>query len=109
VASPIAPGFRVDYTPGSDVALGAVVVQGDLVGIADRPLPANKLGALAIAGIFSMPKATGTGTALTVGAKVYWDASTSKVTGTASTNVYVGKVVAAAGTSDSAVQVLLTP
>ena len=34
-------GCAVDYTPGVAVAAGAVVVQGDLVGIAKRPIAAN--------------------------------------------------------------------
>jgi predicted RecA/RadA family phage recombinase len=109
VATAISVGYRVDYTPNADVALGAVVVQGQLIGIADRPLPASKLGALAIKGVFGMPKATGSGSAITAGAKVYWDAANSVVTTTVSTNVYVGKVIKAAADGDSTVSVLLIP
>jgi predicted RecA/RadA family phage recombinase len=104
VASSVAPGLRVDYTPSTDIALGAVVVQGDLVGIADRPLPANQLGSLAVQGIFSIAKATG---AITAGAKVYWDAAISKVTTTATGNVYVGMAVKAVASGAAEVEVLL--
>lgn len=109
MASPVSVGFRVNYTPSAAVALGAVVVQGDLVGVADRPIAANALGALAVQGIFSFPKATGTDTALTVGTKVYWDATNSRVTATASTHKYVGKVAKAAANGDAEVEVLLYP
>jgi predicted RecA/RadA family phage recombinase len=109
VASTVSVGYRVDYTPSSAVAVGAVVVLNKLVGIADRPLPANQLGALAISGIFLMPKATTASSALSVGTQVYWDATNSVVTATASGNTYVGKVVAAAVDGDSTVRVLLVP
>lgn len=105
----VAPGFRVDYTPSSAVAAGTVVVQNKLVGFADRPLPANQLGSLAVYGIFKMPKATGTGTGLNAGVEVYWDATNSRVTATATDNTYVGKVAATAATTASTVDVLLVP
>ena len=37
-------GDAVDYTPGSDVAAGDVVVQGELVGVARTPIAANTAG-----------------------------------------------------------------
>ena len=52
-------GSSIDYTPSADVAAGDVVVQNDLVGIAKQPIAANALGALAVAGVFEVPKATG--------------------------------------------------
>ena len=42
----------IDYTPTADVAAGQVVVQGDLIGVAKRPIDANALGALAVEGVF---------------------------------------------------------
>ncbi len=69
----IQEGASIDYTPGADVAAGAVVVQGELVGVAVRAISANTLGALAVEGVFDFPKATGGGTAITAGAQLYWD------------------------------------
>lgn len=109
MATPVSVGQRVNYTPSADVALGAVVVQNDLVGVADRPIPANTLGALAVAGIFTFGKATGADTALAVGVKVYWLAASSVVTATAGSNKYVGKVVAAAANAAATVEVMLVP
>ena len=42
-------GCAIDYTPGAAIAAGDVVVQGDLVGVAKRPIAANDLPALAAA------------------------------------------------------------
>ncbi len=66
-------GKSIDYTPGSAVAAGAVVVQAELVGVAKLPIAANKLGSLAVEGVFDFPKATGASTAIAAGDVVYWD------------------------------------
>ncbi len=107
MASTVSVGFRADYTPSADVALGAVVVQNKLVGVADRPLPANKLGSIAVYGIFTFPKATTSGSALAAGVEVYWDAAASRVTATSAGNTLVGKTVKAAVDGDATVLVLL--
>jgi predicted RecA/RadA family phage recombinase len=62
-------GRCVDYTPGSAVSAGAVVVQADRVGVAVRGIPANTLGVLAVE-VFTFPKATGASTGIAVGTTV---------------------------------------
>lgn len=94
----------LDYTPSSAVAAGAVVVLNDLVTVAPRPIAANALGAVAIEGVFSMPKATG---AIGQGALVYWDATAGNVTTTSSGNKRAGKAAAAAASGDASVQVII--
>ena len=101
-------GSSIDYTPSADVAAGDVVVQNDLVGIAKQPIAAGALGALAVVGVFEVPKATGAGTAIGAGAKVYWDAANSQATASATGNTYMGKAVAAAGDDDTTVRVRLS-
>jgi len=103
----IQDGDCTDYTPGAAVAAGDVVVQGQLFGVAKIPIAANKKGALYHTGIFDLPKATTTGSALTMGLKVYWDAVNLVVTTTVGSNVYIGKVVEAVGDSASNVKVRL--
>ncbi len=44
-ATYVQQGETIDYTPGSDVAAGAVVVQGDFVGVAKQPIAASTPGA----------------------------------------------------------------
>jgi len=102
-------GNAIDYTPGSDVSAGDVVVQGDLIGVAKQPITANALGALAVAGVFDFPKATGGGSAITAGAKVYWDAgdSEAKEDAEAGANKYLGKVATAVTDDDTTVRVRL--
>jgi len=103
-------GASVDYTPGADVAAGAVVVQGDLVGVAKRAIEANRLGALAVTGVFDFPKATGESTAIAAGVKVYWDVAeaVAKADDESGANKYIGKVVTAAADADATVRVRLS-
>jgi len=100
-------GDSLDYTPGADVAAGAVVVQNDLVGVAKRAIPANTLGSLAVKGVFDCPKATGSGTAIAAGATVYWNAGTQQATTTSSGNKLLGKAIKAAADADATVRVRL--
>ncbi len=98
-------GASIDYTPGSAVAAGDVIVQGELVGVARTPLAANTLGSLAVAGVFDFAKATGGGTAISAGANVYWDDTNNVATTTATGNKLIGKVVKAAADADATVRV----
>lgn len=101
-------GTFVDYTPAADVAVGAVVVQGDLVGVAPRAIGANTPGSLAVAGVFDFPKAAGAGSAIAAGTSVYWDAVNSQATATAAGNKLLGKTVKAAADADTTVRVRLS-
>lgn len=106
----ISSGEMIEYTPSSDVAAGAVVLQGDLIGIALQAIPANTKGALAVQGVFDIAKATGTGTAISAGAIVYWDATNGVATASSGSgaNKQIGKAVAAAATTDAKVRVRLS-
>ncbi len=102
-------GKSIDYTPGSAVTAGDVVVQGDLIGVAPRSIVSGNLGALQVAGVFDFPKDTGTGTDITVGAKLWWNAAdgqVEKVVGDPA-RPYLGKAVAAASVDDELVRVRL--
>lgn len=103
-------GDSIDYTPGSDVAAGDVVVLTDLIGIARTPIKANELGSLAVAGVFDLPKTTGGGTAITAGTKLYWDAAeqVAKADDESGANKYLGKAVASATDGDETVRVRLS-
>lgn len=108
MATFIHKGNSIDYTPTSDVAAGAVVVQGELVGVASTPIAANVLGSLAVVGVFDFAKATGGGTAITAGANCYWDAANTRATTTSSGNKLIGKCVRAAADADSLVRIRLS-
>ena len=100
-------GNAIDYRPDSDVAAGDVVVQEQLVGIAKIDIPAGTLGALAVTGVFEIPKEP----ALRImsGQEVYWDEAAGHVRLEAETgaNKYIGKAVADSLDTEATVQVRL--
>jgi predicted RecA/RadA family phage recombinase len=101
-------GGTIDYTPGSAVSAGDVVVQADLIGIAVVDIAANKLGSLAVEGVFDVAKATNVAYT-TVGTVLYWDDTNNVVTTTSSGNKVIGKTVKSAATADPFVKLKLTP
>ncbi len=107
MATLIQRGDSVDYTPGADVAAGAVVVQEDLVGVAGREIKTGTLGALAVTGVYEFPKETGGGKAIPAGKKVYWDATPGIVKKGSAGATYLGKAAKAAAEDDATVQVRL--
>ena len=109
IAQFVQQGNSIDHTPASAVTAGDVIVQSDLIGIAQVDCVANQLGALAVVGVFDIDKATGASTAIAVGIKVYWDVADqqAKADDEAGANKYLGKTIAAAGDDDATVRVRL--
>lgn len=107
-------GDAIDYTPGSDTAAGTVVVTGSsLVGITTVDLPANKKGAVAVRGVFNVPKDNSN---VAAGDALYWDDDANPVGGTAGSGAFTsnsslgpfaGWALAAAGTGVGMVDMLL--
>jgi len=99
---------EIDYTPGSAVAAGDIVVQSKLIGVAVRPIAANALGSIKIRGIFLFP--CGSEDLATVGTPVYLASGLATATsGGAGGSPYLGKTVeASSGTASlKTVKVLL--
>lgn len=96
-----------DYTPsGADIAAGEVVVVGNVIQIAHLDIEDGVLGALAVGGgVYRVPKATGGGSAIAAGKRVYWDNTNNVATETASTHKILGYTVAAAADGDDEVDV----
>jgi len=113
-AKSVANGDVQDYTPGSAKTAGDMVVVGNRALPLYVNLAANELGALALEGIFDIPKETG---AIAAGAEVYWQADGTPVTGDASSGAattgdgggtaFVGYATVAAVSGDSYVRVRL--
>lgn len=82
--------LMLDYTPGSAVDAGDVVVIGDRALIAHKDIAANELGALASGGAVYEVTADDE---IDPGKKVFWDASAKKVTETAEGNAKFGFVL----------------
>jgi predicted RecA/RadA family phage recombinase len=66
----IQEGASIDYIPPVDTPAGTVVVQGELVGVVRVAIKANKLGALAVEGVFDFP--TSDPLSWSVGQLAYW-------------------------------------
>ncbi len=96
-------GNAIDYTPGSAVTAGDVIVQEDLVGVAKLDIAANEQGSLHVTGVFDFEKDVGT--AMTAGKLAYWDNTAKEATETASGNKLIGKIVASALAADTTVRV----
>ena len=103
MASYVQDGDLLDYTPGSAVAAGEVVVIGSLVGVAPRAIAANALGALAVEGVYEIPCATGATGAQGSAISYYAVSGVAH----ASTGVAAGKLAKARLVGDASVQVLL--
>lgn len=107
----IQDGVSIDYTPGSAVSAGDVVVQGDLVGVAKVPIPAGHAGALAVDGVFDFAKEADGGVTFAVGALAYWDSVNKVAVADDGGGAFklIGKVVKAAAEADALVRVRLCP
>jgi len=105
-------GGAIDHTPppqGADVLVGAVVVQGDLVGVTQAPIKAGQLGSIAVIGVFDFNKAVGAGSAIPAGTLTYWDAAAQNATknAAAGANKLIGKAVRTTVDADTIVRVRL--
>ena len=97
-------GDVLNYTAGANIASGQFVLIGAIGGVAIGAIANGATGAVRVKGVFSVPKASG---AVTQGAKLYWDATNSVLTTTASGNTIVGVAAAAAQSGDATAQILL--
>ena len=101
-------GASIDYTPAADVAAGVGVIQKYLFGVTKLPILADKLGALAVEGVFDFPKATGPGESFETGDYVLFDDATQLAHPLGAGGVaLIGRAIADAGEADLTVQVKL--
>lgn len=114
MADYVSEDCAVQYTTTPALAAGAIVMMEDLIGVANRPIAAGGTGSVDIDGIHSMPKATGSGTAISQGVVVYWNHVGSVITASATSGgsspvsyKRAGKAAAAATDSAATVRVIL--
>jgi len=98
-------GDVLDHTPTSAVTSGDVVVMGDLIGIAERDIPANTLGAVRVKGVVELPKDNTV--QIDKGDICYFEVAEDEINKTASGNPFAGVCVEDAATADETVKVLL--
>lgn len=89
------------------VKAGDLVILGDLKGVAVTDSDGVEPIVVELTGVFTLPKATGAGTALTVGGKVYYDDDDDVVTAVATDNTEIGVAFAAAAVGDTTAVVAL--
>lgn len=85
------------------IASGAVVIVGQLKGVAVADAASGAPVAVQTRGVFTLPKEAAL--AVTLGAAIYWDATPGVATTTATDNTLIGYAAAAAGASAATVDV----
>jgi len=107
-------GNVVSYTAAAAVSIGDVIVQGNLVGIANHDAATGETVALDVTGVFTVPKDNSN--LSSVGSPVYWDADGNPVDGevgsgaftaTATGNTFAGWNLEIAGAEAGSVRILL--
>lgn len=88
-------GDVLDYTAGSAIASGAVVVMGVRIGIAVANIASGDVGPVRVKGVVELAKLSTDTPAQ--GALLYWDAANSRLTTTAGGNTLAGYAAKAAG------------
>lgn len=107
----VQPGEIIDYTPNAAVAANAVVKLGILLGVACADIDANTTGALAIEGVFDLPKKAGAGLTFAAGDKLTYNATDGFIKGAGTDGDILGGAVAVAAAlaTDAVARVKLLP
>ena len=100
------PGAVIDFTNSTSetIKAGQVVSLTTRIGVAGTEIPAAAVGSLHVKGVFTMDKASG---AIAIGAAVYYNTTSDKITTSSSGAVPAGWAIAAAKSEDATVQVCI--
>lgn len=93
-------GESIDYVngTGSKISANTIILAGSLLGVAGTDIESGESGSMIIAGIFELPKVTGT--ALTLGQQVQWDNSNGYIKAHSTGDVHGIVVANAASAAD---------
>lgn len=95
--------FEYTVPSATTIVSGQPVFIGSILGVALGAGTAGQLIQVKTSGVFTLPKATGTGSAIAQGARAFWDNTAKKVTGVATDNTHIGYgYVASANNADLA-------
>lgn len=72
----VQPGDVITITAGADITSGSVVKVGQILGVALTDIDNGSTGAVAIRGVFTVPKVSGA--VIAQGESLTWDVSVSK-------------------------------
>lgn len=96
-------GQVLDYVAGSNIAVGAVVLMVNRIGVALAAIASGATGAVAVQGVFTVAKLSTD--VVAQGDLLYWDAGNSRLTTTASTHKVAGYAAKAAGNGVTTVEI----
>lgn len=100
-------GLVLPVTAAANTNSGAFVLQGSMFGVALNKALTGETISVRIGGVWSLPKINAASNILNVGQKVYWDATNSKVTPSATSNTLIGVATVAAANTDATATVRL--
>ena len=102
----ISEGRTLDYTVAdADIASGQLVVINDIAGVAVTGGAVGETVAIAIEGVYALPKAAGN---ILQGKKVYFNATDKNIVATSTGNTFIGYAWEAATASDTYINVKLS-
>jgi len=101
----IQPGNTLTLTAPAEIASGAVVIVGSIIGVANGDAENGAPVDVDTVGVFRLPKVAAL--AIAAGDKVYWDAGAKLVTKTAASNTLLGVATEAAANPSPNVSVRL--
>lgn len=102
----IQPGDTLTIPAPAAILSGAVVIAGDIIGIAHGDAAEGAPLDVKCSGVFELPKVAANTFAL--GAAVYWSAGDALATSTASGNTRIGTAVEAAASGSASAKVRLS-
>ena len=101
-------GDYLDHTAAANIVSGELVQVGDLHGVAVTAIANGAQGALALTGVFTVPKLTGAaGDATTRGGPVYFSAGSVSGNSSSGTRKLVGHALEVAAQAATTVRVRL--
>lgn len=99
----VQPGEVIDYTAGSALTSGTVVLIGVRIGVLLANIASGAIGAAQVTGVFELAKLSTD--VVAQGALLYWDNTNSRLTTTATGNTLAGYAFAAAASGATTVKI----
>lgn len=93
----------------ANVNSGDLVVIGQMFGVAQASAASAANVAIRTGGVHTLRKLNGVSTSIAAGANVYWDATNSNATFSATSNTRIGLAAIAASNTDTSITVRLNP
>ena len=101
----VQPGDSVTVVAAANAVSGAIVVQGQMFGVAAYDALTGEQIVLTMGGVWDFAKANAASTSMAAGANAFWDNTNSIIS--VSTGTRVGMVMAAVGNNATTVRVRL--